>query len=151
MKNRICALLLTGTVGAGLVGCGLLPKEEEYPTVPVLSQAEIMEYDVVAVTRNDIQKIETVRISYQAPETEKYSFKFDNEEISQIYVEVGDIVKKGDVLAEVDITMQQEQVRMQQEAVDSIAADETLLRDAMGVCVRRVEGEDLVHPYSLSY
>lgn len=120
MKNRICALLLTGTVGAGLVGCGLLPKEEEYPTVPVLSQAEIMEYDVVAVTRSDIQKIETVRISYQAPETEKYSFKFDNEEISQIYVEVGDIVKKGDVLAEVDITMQQEQVRMQQEAVDDL-------------------------------
>ena len=38
-----------------------------------------------------------------------------------------------------------------QGTVDSIAADEALLRDAMGVCVRRVEGEDLVHHYSLSY
>ena len=50
-----------------------------------------------------------------------------------------------------DICIVNHETIVAQGAVDSIAADETLLRDAMGVCVRRVEGEDLVHPYSLSY
>lgn len=120
MDKRIGWLFVFLIMIGGINGCGLMPKEEEYPSVQVLAQADTVKYNTTKVTRNDIQIIEVVRFSYQAPEAEKYSFKFDNEKISQVYVEVGDTVQKGDVLAEVDITAQQEQVRVQQETVDDL-------------------------------
>ncbi len=120
MKKRIGILILTGAVGTGLIGCGLMPKEEEYPTAPVLSTAETEEYKVAEVVRSNIQNVEEIRAIYTAATAEKYSFKVGGEEVSEIYVQLGDIVKEGDVLIELDVTAQRNQVRQQQEQVDDL-------------------------------
>ncbi len=120
MKRKLCTFLLTGVVVMGATGCGLLPKEEELPTAPVLVETETEEYTVASVVRGDVRVTETIRTNYVASESEKMSFKTGGEIVSEVYVQVGDEVKKGDVLMELDISAQQDQLRQQQDRLDDL-------------------------------
>ena len=104
----------------GTTGCGLLPKEEELPTAPVLVETETEEYTVASVVRGDVRVTETIRTNYVASESEKLSFKTGGELVADVYVQVGDEVKKGDVLMELDISAQQDQLRQQQDRLDDL-------------------------------
>ena len=104
----------------GATGCGLLPEEEELPTAPVLVETETEEYTVASVVRGDVRVTETIRTNYVASESEKMSFKTGGEIVSEVYVQVGDEVKKGDVLMELDISAQQDQLRQQQDRLDDL-------------------------------
>ena len=95
MKNRIRIFILMGALVSGMAGCGLLPQEEEMPTAPILAEAETEEYKVATVARSDVQAVEEIRANYVVSESEKYSFKMGMEEISEVYVEIGDIVEAG--------------------------------------------------------
>ena len=120
MKKMIYGILLIGMAGMSLIGCGLLPKEEEYPAGPVLAEAETEEYRMVQVERRDLQAVDEIRVSYTASAAERYGFKIGGEVIGTVYVKVGDEVKTGDVLAELDISEEKEQIRQQQEQLDSL-------------------------------
>lgn len=119
MKKRVCTLMILGAVAMGMVGCGLLP-EEEMPTAPVLTKEETDEYKVATVARSDIQVVEEVRATYIPAEAKRLGFKVGDEEIAAMYVQVGDQVKEGDVLAELDVSRQREQLRQEQEQVDDL-------------------------------
>lgn len=120
MKKKVCTLILAGAVAVGLTGCGLLPKEEELPTAPVLVEAETEEYTVANVARGDVRVTESIRANYVPSASEKLGFQVGDELISKIYVQVGDEVKAGDVLAELNISDQQDQLRQQQDRVDDL-------------------------------
>ncbi|MBQ7016681.1 MAG: biotin/lipoyl-binding protein [Firmicutes bacterium] len=142
MEKRICALLLTGVVGINLIGCGLMPKEEEYPTTPVLSKEETEEYKVATVGRRDIQVVEEVRSLYTPAETERYGFKVGNEVISEVYVDLGDEVKAGDVLAELDVSQQKEEIRRQKEQVDDLYLEREHLKESMEISLQEAVLQD---------
>ena len=120
MKKKVCTFILAGAVVMGMTGCGLLPKEEELPMAPVLVETETEEYTVATVVRGDVRITETIRTNYVASESEKLSFKTGGEIVSNVYVQVGDEVKKGDVLMELDISNQQDQLRQQQDYLDDL-------------------------------
>ena len=124
MKKRIISILLTGAVAVGVAGCGLLPKEEELPTAPVLAEAETDEYVVSPVVRGDVRITENIRANYIPSSSEKLGFQLGDEKIARIYVSTGDVVKAGDVLFCLDmdyleekITQQSQEVRKQQLSV----------------------------------
>lgn len=97
MKKLIPVLLVAVML---LTSCGEteqkreinLEAEEEKETVYELVAAEVM----------DVTEIVTLNVSYAASKTEEYSFNKKNAVIDFVYVERGDKVQKGDVLATIE-------------------------------------------------
>ncbi len=118
--KKVCTLFLSGVLTFSMVGCSLLPKEEELPMAPVLVEAETEEYTVATVVRGDVRIEEVVRANYVPSASEKLAFRMGDELVSKVYVQVGDTVKTGDVLAELDVTNQKDQLRVQQERIDDL-------------------------------
>ncbi|MGI6577606.1 MAG: efflux RND transporter periplasmic adaptor subunit [Eubacteriales bacterium] len=85
-----------------LSSCSFLPVEEEPPPAPILRSYEKTEYKFAEVTRGDI--VESVRITCQySPAVEQtLSFSVSNLPVVNVYVTRGDLVKAGDILAELD-------------------------------------------------
>ncbi|HKM35604.1 MAG TPA: biotin/lipoyl-binding protein [Lachnospiraceae bacterium] len=92
------ALLLCIITATGLTGCGSEAQEEDYLIVE--QQEEPITYTLGTVTMGDVEK--TLRIScvYQQLHDEEVCFQVSGKKISKVYVKEGDIVKKGQLLAE---------------------------------------------------
>ncbi len=118
--KKVCTLFLSGVLACSMGGCSLLPKEEELPMAPILVEAETEEYTVATVARGDVRIEEIVRANYVPSASEKLSFRIGDEVVSKVYVQVGDTVEAGDVLAELDVTNQKDQLRVQQERIDDL-------------------------------
>ena len=105
MKKRILGIIWIWIVTCmmTLTGCGLLPKEEELPMAPLLLEGETEDYVVSQVVRGDVVIQEQIRASYVPSSTEKLGFELGDEKISKVYVSVGDSIKAGDVLMELDV------------------------------------------------
>ncbi len=99
-RNRFCAI---GMVLLLLSGCSLLPEEEELRTAPVVSAYEAEEYKYVLVTQGDMILKEDMVCFYEPTQEESLSFAVGGEYYGTVYVKAGDTVKKGDLLAELDM------------------------------------------------
>ena len=120
MKKKVCTFFLCGAIGMSMTGCGLLPKEEELPTAPILVEVETEEYTVAKVARGDVRITEVIRANYVPSASEKLAFRVGDEVVEKVYVQVGDVVKAGDILAELDVSSQKDQLRQQQDHIDSL-------------------------------
>lgn len=98
MKRVLCVI----AAALPLSGCGLLPVEEQLPAAPVIQEYTQPEYEQVAVKRGDVISILNVSCSYVAVRTEDLSFSVDKVLYEGVYVNLGDAVKKGTLLAELD-------------------------------------------------
>lgn len=81
-----------------LSGCANSPVEGDDPVI--LEQEEQTNYTLVAVTVTDVLQTHRISCEYRQVNDEKLSFELDNKEIAKIYVEKGDTVVKGQLLAE---------------------------------------------------
>lgn len=66
----------------------------------ILEQEEETNYTLVAVTVTDVVQSHKLRCEYRQVNDEQLSFALDGKEIAKIYVEKGDAVTKGQLLAE---------------------------------------------------
>ncbi len=81
-----------------LSGCNA-PEEEE--TMVVVEQPrEESTYEVVPVVRGDIIHTQQVRCIYRQLDDQEISFPVSGKIVRKVYVQEGDVVKKGDLLAE---------------------------------------------------
>ena len=104
-KNRIwrgstCLLALMGTFGM-LTGCARTEGQEEN-IVLIEKEAEEIVYEMAVVTVADVVKTEKVKCVYQQVNDEQVSFSTGGKRIDKVYVEKGDTVKKGQLLATLD-------------------------------------------------
>ncbi len=118
-KNKILKLLIF-TLALFTSGCSLAPKEEVLPDPPVISEASVEEYRKAEVIRGDIIERVTVECRYNAYNMENLSFKVNGLGIYNVYVEEGDYVKAGDILAELNMDDLDEQIEGQLEKIDLI-------------------------------
>ena len=100
MKNKVIPWIMAATLVTTLSGCQLIPVEEELPVAPVVKTYQGVEHDQVVVTRGDLIATSVVQCKYQALEKENLSFRLGGEYIEGIYVEVGQEVQAGELLAE---------------------------------------------------
>lgn len=98
-------------------GCNFLPQEEELPTPPVSRSHSAEEYDFAVVERGDLSKTEQLTCTLQPALTESLSFSI-SAPIEEVYVEYGDTVKKGQVLAKLSKEGLEEQISNQSFAVE---------------------------------
>ena len=100
--NKKAFLPLIFLLAVSLCSCGLLPKEDEPMSPPVLKKYDPAQYNTYRVTRGDIQKVVTISVSYVHAVTETLSFPVGGVTLVNIFVNKGDQVKKGDILAALD-------------------------------------------------
>ena len=98
--KQLFALLMIIMVSVS--GCSLAPKEEVLPDAPVIPISAIKEYKKAKVIRGDIVDSVTMDCTYNAFQTESYKFKISGLRIDHVYV--GDYVKAGDVLADLEMS-----------------------------------------------
>jgi len=83
-----------------LAGCSILPKEEVRRKAPILLETETEEFEISYVTRGDLELTERVSCTYIPIQKFNLSFGVSGEFIDEMYVQTGDIVKKGEVLGQ---------------------------------------------------
>ena len=101
-RLKLLALTLGGVLM--LTSCGLLPEEETFRTAPLIQEYEQEEFNEALVVRGDMQLTNQVSCNYIPLTTVDLSFGVGGETYDEIYVEVGDTVKKGQLLAQLSLS-----------------------------------------------
>lgn len=117
--KRICAWVSL-SVFLLLSGCALIPEEEVLPQMPVVKQISAEVIETVPVTRGDMINQQDYICKYQPVNTENLTFQDYGLLIANVYVQLGDTVKAGDLIAELDNTQLHETISNQQQKVDSL-------------------------------
>jgi len=81
---------------------GCLPVEEELPAPPIIKSKPVREYRTQPVARADVEFFRDVQARYRPAREEPLYFGKPGLFIRTLYVDVGDFVHKGDIIAELD-------------------------------------------------
>lgn len=95
------AAVLAGTLL--LTGCGLLPQEARLPHAPVAEEVEDIEHKLTVVMRGDVEITQSVRCEYRPAVSQSLSFSVGGERLRRLFVQPGDTVQAGDILAELEM------------------------------------------------
>lgn len=117
-RYRLLMLLLSGILI--LSSCGLLPEEETFRTAPVIKTYEKEEFQEVVVVRGDMQLTNQISCTYIPLKTENPSFSVSGELFDEIFVEVGDRVEKGQLLAQLDLSGAEEAIASSTEQINRL-------------------------------
>ncbi len=102
--KKLGILLLAVFMLFPMTSCFLLPKETEVPALPLVTPYDGSDYRTANVIRGDMELKKTVTCTYQAMQVAHYSFSVTGASFGGIYVELGDKVEAGTLLAEMDIS-----------------------------------------------
>ena len=86
-----------------LTGCFALPIEDQPPPPPVVRMPQAQVMRTVAVMRGDVVRYFNPSASYVPSREEQLSFGLDGFRVLGIYVDVGDYVEEGDIVASLDM------------------------------------------------
>ncbi|WP_310500480.1 biotin/lipoyl-binding protein [Paenibacillus qinlingensis] len=84
-----------------LAGCSLLPKEEEALKPPLVKPVK-ENFELYEVKKSTITRKLSALATFRSSQTTSYSFKESGHRLAGMRVKSGDIVKQGDVLAELE-------------------------------------------------
>jgi len=118
LKQKWIPLFLVVTLLCS--SCALIPVEEELPVAPILRVEEGEELKTVAVERGTLTEEQMVICKYKADFEENLAFTQDGLAISAVYVQAGDTVEAGDLIAELDNTQLLEDIAAQSRTVRSL-------------------------------
>ncbi|MBQ7774346.1 MAG: biotin/lipoyl-binding protein [Lachnospiraceae bacterium] len=107
-KSRLTGLfiLLCGL----LTGCAETVVEEEN-LILVEKETEALTYEMSVASISDVVKTNKVRCVYQQVNDEALCFEVSGKRVAEVFVELGDSVKKGQLIAKLDVGNAEEQIR----------------------------------------
>ena len=109
-KKSLRWTILTVAAACLLSACQLIPKEEALPEPPVLKSYEMVDYHQIPVCRGDLVQRKTIKCQYISANVERLSFSLSEQKVGALYVEVGQTVHAGDLLAELEMEDQKERI-----------------------------------------
>lgn len=101
-----------------LGGCSLVPKEEEPRSVSIVREEKTGEYSLAMVKKQNVTLTKKFYCTYSQLSDENLSFGMDGKQVAHVYVKEGDIVKKGDKLAQLDIGNLEDQIKETQYSLE---------------------------------
>lgn len=109
---KITAKLLPMLMGVTLFlpGCQLMPEEEVLPVRPVVQHVEVESYTLDTVMRGDLVLTTQISCRYMPAKSEELSFSVGSQYIDRVYVEQGQRVEAGELLAQLQQNNLQEQI-----------------------------------------
>ncbi len=118
--RKYIVVLLSAALAVSLSGCFLLPEEAKAPQLPLVTPYSGEEYIVAQVTRGDIRLIEDVRFEFQATRRESLKFEVSGKDYGSIQASVGDEVKAGELLAWLDVSDVERQLKQVDNDIERI-------------------------------
>jgi hypothetical protein len=119
LKTLILFMVIAALSISALSGCALLPAEEQLPTMPTVKEFVASAFNEVSVQRGNMVDQRDVTVYYKALQADNYQFdtSLKGQKIGTCHVVVGQAVKKGDLLLELDNTSLYSQIATQEEKV----------------------------------
>ena len=114
-----------------LAGCYLFPEEEPLLAPPLMKPVEVS-YNVVSARRGDIVKRVTGMGTFVSVEQQYMFFKNRGGRLKDVYVNLGDTVEKGDLLAELYTDNLESQIEQQKLALRKAQLYYQQVKDAGG-------------------
>ncbi|MEX2460836.1 MAG: biotin/lipoyl-binding protein [Paenibacillaceae bacterium] len=102
VKMAIICLLSINLVFTA--GCSMLPKENNEEAIPVIAPPKISKKPEYAVKTDTIETLVRGSGKIMATKEEELFFTLDNKRIKEVYVQPGQMVEAGQLLAELDVT-----------------------------------------------
>ena len=106
----VAAVVLSGA----LTGCG---RGKERPTIKIATENVFDKYDLALAQIRDVDLVKSISCTYTQLNEEKLKFKIGGLRVAHVYVEEGQEVKEGDLIAELDVSSQEKDLFDQQTAI----------------------------------
>lgn len=98
MKRKFYSCIMAGLIASIIfTGCS---KTEEVPIVAVDSEDDVVSFNIIPVSYDDVIKTTKIDCTYVQTKSQEVSFDTTGKYVDKVYVKNGDKVKKGDVLCE---------------------------------------------------
>jgi multidrug efflux pump subunit AcrA (membrane-fusion protein) len=101
MIRKMTQMLAGCILAAPLIGCYLFPREEKILAPPLMKTPEVT-YEVLEVKRGSIEKKISAQGTFVSVSQANHYFKHRGGRLLAVYTSIGDNVKAGDLLAELD-------------------------------------------------
>lgn len=106
--QRLAAVCLAG-VALAISGCSSAADDGD-GVIVVEQEADPVVYDMAVAMLGDVQKTQRIKCTYQQTNDESLSFGISGISVKKVYVEEGDVVEKGQVLAELSSGSRQDEI-----------------------------------------
>lgn len=114
--RSIVSIFLAVSIAAALSGCYFFPKEEEVLAPPIKVPDEVT-YETIEVKRGTIENTIRVSGSFVAVSQKDLFYEDRGGRLKEVYAVIGQTVKKGEVLAEIDTDNIENDIKLQELAV----------------------------------
>ena len=108
-KKVVLGLMLLGCTLL-FSACSLFPEEEERKKTPVIRAAEPLPFEWTSVTRGDLQLYQRVSAKYVPVQKAVLRFAVEGAPIDEMFVTLGDTVKAGQVLGQLELGETEEKI-----------------------------------------
>ena len=102
-KTKLVTGLLACVTAVGMAFTTSCTTEEEPPLITVESGDDTLDYSFVTCVRDDLYSVVAIKCEYSKNAEQEVFFPVSGKKIDKVYVNIGDEVKKGDVLASLNI------------------------------------------------
>ena len=116
-KRQLIRRAAAGALCAALCfayGCALLPEEEEHRSAPVVHEYNVQPYTFTSVMRGDMERKQTISCRYEPVKTETLSFGIGGVYYDTVYVNKGEYVTEGTLLASLQLGSLEENLRQRE-------------------------------------
>jgi len=120
MRRKSLLFLYILWLSIFLSGCSLLPLEEEIKTAPILRTAAPLSFEFETVQRGDLIKSQKISCKYVPIQTLSLSFPISGVYFDKMFVQVGDQVQQGQLLAQLDLADLETQIQSVQRAMEEL-------------------------------
>ena len=122
-----------------LSGCGLMPQEARLPQAPVVKEVEDAQHTMTTVMRGDVVLTQNVRCQYKPAKSESLSFSISGELVEKVYVQPGDSVEAGDLLAQLEMGGLEESLIQEQNTLERLSLDLEQLSEQKDLALRKAQ------------
>lgn len=147
-SKRFCSRIVGMTLMFLLAGCGAV--EEENPLVIVENETEEIVYSLAVATIGDVICTDSIRCTYLQVNDQEISFPVAGKMVSAVYVEKGDEVVKGQLLAELTNTGLEEEIRRLEYTIarNELLYEQSVADEANDLERRRISYEYYTRQYA---
>jgi len=136
MRKQIAAALLLPMM-LMLSSCDLLPEEEAVRSVTVVRSQDQTDYKTAEVVRGDLVHKRNLYCAYVPLRTDALSFGIGGEYVDELFVMVGDQVKAGQLLAQLEMSDIEEKITASNRSIEEIGMEIGYLRMEEDLAIRR--------------
>lgn len=113
-RRGLLLLVLSVALAVTASGCGLLPDEDEEEVLPTINPPKLSQKPVYTVTTDTLESRVRGIGELKSREQEAMFFIDDGKRIKDVYVKPGDAVSAGQLLAELDVSDMERDLRQRQ-------------------------------------